>query len=91
MEMKALALLFAGALAGATTRNGVKQGFCVGLASTVIFIGIEMNYIESWLQMAGYTVLAVFSFSLVGGWFGSQLFPPVIPRRRQRGLGDASI
>jgi hypothetical protein len=91
MEMKALALLLGGALAGATTRNGVKQGFCVGLASTIIFIGIEMNYIESWLQMAGYTALAVFSFSLVGGWFGSQLFPPVIPRRRQRGLGDASI
>src|SRR5579883_2591814 len=91
LEMKALALILGGALAGATTRNGLKQGFCVGLASTVILIGIEMNYIDRWLQMAGYTALAVISFSLVGGWFGSQLFPPIIPRRRQRGLGDASI
>jgi hypothetical protein len=91
LEMKALALIFGGALAGATTRNGLKQGFCVGLASSVILIGIEMNYLDSWLQMACYTALAAFSFSLVGGWFGSQLFPPIIPRRRQRGLGDASI
>jgi hypothetical protein len=91
LEMKALALIFGGALAGATTRNGLKQGFFVGLASSIVLIGIEMNYLDRWLQVGCYTALAAFSFSLVGGWFGSQLFPPVIPRRRQRGLGDASI
>jgi hypothetical protein len=91
LEMKALALILGGVLAGATTRNGIKQGFCVGLASTVILIGIEMNYVERWLQVAGYTALAALSFSLVGGWFGSQLFPPVLPRRRHRGLGDAAM
>jgi hypothetical protein len=91
LEMKALALMLGGALAGSTTRNGLKQGLCVGLASTVILIGIEMNYIECWLQMAAYTALAAFSLSLAGGWFGSQLFPPIIRKRRQRGLGDASI
>jgi hypothetical protein len=91
MEMKALALILGGALAGATTRNGLKQGFFVGLASTVILIGIEMNYVEHWLRLAGYTTLAAFSFSLVGGWFGSQLFPPIVPRRHHRDLGDALI
>jgi hypothetical protein len=58
---------------------------------SVILIGIEMNYVESWVQLACYTVLAAFAFSLVGGWFGSQLFPPIHPRRRERGLGDSAI
>lgn len=91
LEIKALALLFGGALAGATTRNGPKQGLCVGLASTVILIGIEMNYIERWLPLAGLTAVATLTLSLAGGWFGSQLFPPILRRRRPRGLGDASI
>lgn len=91
LEFKALALILGGALAGATTRNGLKQGFCVGLATTVILTGIEMNFVERWLQMAALTAVAAFSLSLVGGWFGSQLFPPVIKVRRKRRLGRASI
>jgi hypothetical protein len=91
LEIKALALLLGGALAGATTRNGLKQGFCVGLASTVILVGIEMNYVHHWLEMAGYTALMAFFLSLAGGWFGSQLFPPIIRNPRRRGLGGASI
>jgi hypothetical protein len=91
LEIKALALLFGGALAGATTRNGLKQGLCVGLASTVILLGIEMNYVERWLQVASYTALAALSLSLAGGWFGSQLFPPILRRPRRRGVGAASM
>ncbi len=91
LEIKALALLFGGALAGATTRNGLKQGLCVGLASTIILVGIEMNYVERWLQLAGYTALAAFFLSLAGGWFGSQLFPPIMRRPRRRRLGGVSI
>jgi hypothetical protein len=91
LEIKALALLLGGALAGATTRNGLKQGLCVGLASTIVLIGIEMNYVERWLQLAGYTTLAALSLSLAGGWFGSQLFPPIVRKPRRRDLGGASI
>jgi hypothetical protein len=91
LEIKCLALLFGGALAGATTSNGLKQGLLVGLASTVILIGIEMNYVERWMRLAGFTALGAFSLSLVGGWFGSQLFPPLIPRSRQHHLGGASL
>ena len=91
LEIKALALILGGVLAGATTRNGLKQGFCVGLASTVILIGIEMNFVERWLLMAGLTVVATFSLSLVGGWFGSQLFPPIIKARRHRGVARVSV
>lgn len=91
MEIKALALLFGGALAGATTRNGLKQGLCVGLAAMVVLIGIEMNYVERWLPLAGLTAVSTLTLSLAGGWFGSQLFPPLIRRRSQRGLGSATI
>jgi hypothetical protein len=91
LELKALALMLGGAVAGATTNNGLKQGLCVGLASTVILIGIEMNFVERWLEMAGLTTIAALSLSLVGGWFGSQLFPPVLKMRRHRGLSRASI
>jgi hypothetical protein len=91
LELKALALILGGAVAGATTSNGLKQGFCVGLATTVILIGIEMNFVERWLQMAGLTAVAALSLSLVGGWFGSQLFPPVIKARRYHRLGRAPI
>ncbi|HTU17050.1 MAG TPA: hypothetical protein VMG10_03240 [Gemmataceae bacterium] len=91
LEIKAFALILGGILAGASTSNGLKQGLCVGLASTVILIGIEMNFVERWVQLAGLTAVAAFSLSVVGGWFGSQLFPPVIKARRQRGLGRAPI
>jgi hypothetical protein len=90
-EIKSLALLFGGALAGATTSNGLKQGLWVGLISTVILIGIEMSYVERLLHVAGLTAVGVLSLSLAGGWFGSQLFPPVIRRPRGRKLGGASI
>jgi hypothetical protein len=91
LEIKALALLCGGVLAGAATRNGLKQGFCVGLASTFILISIEIRYVEHGLQMAGYTALAACSLSLVGGWFGSRLFPPVFRKPRRRGRGNASL
>lgn len=91
MEIKALALILGGVVAGATTSNGLKQGLCVGLASTVILIGIEMNFVARWLPMAGLTAVSAFSLSSVGGWFGSQLFPPVVKAHRHRRLGRASI
>jgi hypothetical protein len=91
MEIKAMALMLGGALAGASTRNGLKQGLCVGLASTVILIGIEMNFVERWIQMAGFTSVAVLTLSLVGGWFGSQLFPPLVKARRGGRLGRSMI
>jgi hypothetical protein len=86
MEIKALALLLGGALAGATTANGFKQGFCVGLGTIAILIGIEMNFVQRWLQVAALTTVSALCLCVVGGWFGSQLFPPVLKVRRDRGL-----
>jgi DNA-directed RNA polymerase subunit RPC12/RpoP len=91
MEMKALAILLGGALGGSTTANGLKQGLCVGLATTVILLGIEMNYVERWIQMGALTAVCSLCLSAVGGWFGSQLFPPILKVRRARGFSRASL
>jgi hypothetical protein len=91
MEIKALAILLGGALAGSTTPNGLKQGLCVGLATTAILIGIEMNFVERWLPLAGLTAVCSVCLGSVGGWFGSQLFPPVIKVQRSRNLGSAPL
>jgi len=91
MEIKALAILLGGALAGATTTNGFKQGLFVGLATTVILVGIEMNYVERWVEVAVFTAVTALCLSLVGGWFGSQLFPPLVKSRQERGLSRVSL
>ncbi len=91
MEIQALALMLGGALAGATTRNGVKQGLCVGLAVAVVLSGIELHYFERWLQIAGLTSVAAMTLSMVGGWFGGQLFPPLLKLPRGGRLGRSMI
>jgi hypothetical protein len=91
LEIKALALLLGGALAGATTSNGLKQGLFVGLVTAVILIGIEMNYVEHWIQVGGLTAIASLSLCLAGSWFGSQLFPPLLKLPRRRGLRGAPL
>lgn len=91
MEIKAMALLLGGTLAGATTTNGLKQGLCVGLMTTVVLIGIEINFVERWIQVAALTTVSAFCLGSVGGWFGSQLFPPIVKSRRDRGLGRVTL
>jgi hypothetical protein len=77
-EIKAMAVLVGGALAGATTSNGFKQGFFVGLCSSVVLIGIQAPMTDVWFQLSAFTIISTFSLTLVGGWFGGQLFPPVV-------------
>jgi hypothetical protein len=91
MEIKALSLFLGGALAGSSTRNGLKQGLLVGLLTCVILIGIEMHFVAKWAQVALLTLLSAFPLTLVGGWFGSQLLPPVLKVRRARSLRSASL
>jgi hypothetical protein len=84
-EIKALALLVGGALAGATTPNGLKQGLLVALFSCVVLTGLQAPLTPSWLDVAFYTTVSTFSLCSAGGWFGAQLFPPVIKVNRPRG------
>ena len=82
-EIRALALLLGGALAGALTRNGLKQGLAVGVAASVALVGSQNAKAGAWLELAAATVLATFSLTLLGGWFGGALLPPVVPRQRR--------
>jgi hypothetical protein len=86
-EIKALAVLVGGAVAGSNTHNGLKQGLCVGVASgSMLVISLGVTH-RAAFDVAGLTLISVLSLSLVGGWFGSQLLPPVVPVKRLRGLG----
>jgi hypothetical protein len=89
-EIKALAMLLGGALAGACTTNGFKQGVLVGILSGVALNGAVAMRAPT-LQFIGLMMVSSLSLALVGGWFGGQLFPPVSPFKRLRGMGPASL
>jgi hypothetical protein len=86
-EIQALALLLGGALAGATTANGTKQGLFVGVATSMALVALQSQS----PQAVAVTVACCFSLTLLGGWFGGQLFPPVVKYGSTRGLGPASV
>jgi hypothetical protein len=83
MEITALVALIGAAFAGATTRNGLKQGLCVGLGASIIVLGIQIGNPRFNLESVIFTISGVVIVSLIGGWFGSQLFPPVFAKRRR--------
>jgi hypothetical protein len=84
-EIKALALLVGGALAGSTAANGFKQGLIVALISFIVLLGLQSHQVEDWLELAFYTALSTFTLCTAGGWFGRQLFPPILKLKRRRG------
>lgn len=86
-EIKALAVLVGGALAGATTTNGLKQGLFVGIATSLVLVGIQAPPTEAWFGVAFFTLVSAFSLAMAGGWFGGQLFPPVVKRHRNSEMG----
>jgi hypothetical protein len=83
LEIAALVAVVGAAFAGATTRNGLKQGLCVGLASSVIVAGLEIGNPKFTLESVIFILSGIIAIALVGGWFGGQLFPPVSERRRR--------
>ena len=85
MEIIALVALVGAGLAGATTRNGLKQGLCVGLCASVVVLGIQCSNPKFTLESAIFTISGIAVVSLIGGWFGGQLFPPLIRGGRRRG------
>jgi len=84
-EIAAIAVLLGAGLAGATTPNGPKQGLVVGLGAGVLLIGISLGNPRSAFQASEFLVAALVGLTLAGGWFGSQLFPPLgaAPKRRR--------
>ena len=84
MEISALVALLGAAFAGATTRNGLKQGLCVGLGAAVVVLGIQIGSPRFVLESTIFTLSGIILVSLVGGWFGAQLFPPIVAGKRRR-------
>jgi hypothetical protein len=85
-EITTLAILVGSGLAGASTNNGLKQGLCVGLAAGVILAGIRLSSAIPSFDSIVYTATTTIAVALLGGWFGGQLFPPLLRRKR---LGPA--
>jgi hypothetical protein len=90
-EIRVLCLLMGGALAGSNTTNGVKQGLAVGLMAGIILMTMETRSTDKWLVSGLLTFTSTFTLTAVGGWFGSQLFPPVLKYKRIGHLGRGSV
>lgn len=78
-EISALAILVGSAFAGATRRNGLKQGLFVGMGTAIILLGVRLARPHFSPELLAVSVVAAVCLSLAGGWFGSQLLPPVWP------------
>lgn len=83
-EIKLLALIVGGVLAGATTKNGLKQGLVVGFASGVALVGFQAPTTDRWLEIALFTLVGTTCLCSVGGWFGGNLFPPLLKLDHRR-------
>jgi hypothetical protein len=82
-EIKALALFCGGLFAGANKRNGFKQGVIVGLGTAVLLIGAQIPRYPNWWQAMPFVIISSLTLPVVGGWFGGQLLPPVVPVPRK--------
>jgi hypothetical protein len=87
VEISALLTLIGAGLAGATTFNGLKQGLFVGIGGCVVLAGIQLGGGKVQTEAVILTLISTMFLTLAGGWFGSQLFPPIVHRRR-RGIHE---
>jgi hypothetical protein len=79
-EVAGLIVLVGAGVAGISSASGLKQGLCVGLISDLFFLTICLGTGNlPALEQVVLTLLGVALLSLLGGWFGGQLFPPIVP------------
>jgi hypothetical protein len=83
-EVFSLAILIGGCIAGSNSFNGLKQGLCVGIAATFMLAGVFWNAAAGQPGAIVYPMLSTLCLGPVGGWFGSELLPPVYQRVRRR-------
>ena len=89
-EIQALAVLVGGGVAGYNTANGFKQGLCVGLLASIFLAALQFGFSRVAPETAALTVFGCFLLCVGGGWFGSQLFPPVLNVRASRRFGPGA-
>jgi hypothetical protein len=88
-EVKGLAFILGGLLAGSGTVNGLKQGLVTGIVTAALMNGM-VAYERAHIETVGLTILLAFTLPAVGAWFGAQLFPPVTARKRLQGVGPGT-
>ncbi len=76
-QVIALAGLVGGSLAGSSSRNGFKQGLCAGILASALYLGVQIANPKAVLEVSIFTAFGVLAMSVVGGMFGSTLFPPL--------------
>jgi hypothetical protein len=83
-EFFSLAIMLGGCIAGVSTKNGLKQGTCVGVASAIVLAALlRAGYFAAGPQL--YPIISTLFLGPVGGWFASELLPPVVaPQYRRR-------
>jgi hypothetical protein len=79
-EVFGLSILLGGFFAGATRINGLKQGVCVGMLVAIILVG-ALHRQASDVSAVVFPILTALFLAPVGGWFGSELLPPVSKKR----------
>lgn len=82
-EISALMTLVGAGFAGASSFNGLKQGLVAGLMACVVLAGINLGNPRASFATMVYMVAGLMCLTGAGGWFGSQLLPP-LERRRKR-------
>jgi hypothetical protein len=90
-EIKAMSFVLGGVLAGSNTRNGFKQGLFVGIATMFVLSAMLASQGFATIGVLASVLVSALCLSMVGGWFGSQLLPPVVPFKPTRGMGPASL
>jgi hypothetical protein len=90
-EISALAMIAGGALAGATTANGSKQGLCVGIGTATVLFGIRLASITNTPELLLLSTLSAVALGFVGGWFGGHLLPPLYYSARRKRMSTAPL
>jgi len=90
-EISALAMIVGGALAGASTRNGSKQGLCVGMGTATVLAGIRLATFTHTPELLILMLVSALSLSFVGGWFGGHLLPPVHGTAQRKRFSTAPL
>jgi hypothetical protein len=84
-EVFSLSILIGGCVAGTNTFNGLRQGVFVGIGGALVLGMLFLGGSLGQSVPAVYPVLSTLFLGPIGGWFGSELLPPVYvaPRRRR--------
>lgn len=85
-QVMGLSALVGGAVAGSSSRNGFKQGVCASVLVGALFIGVQLANPKTLLEVAIATGSGVAGMTILGGVFGSTLFPPLVKQQPKNAI-----